>query len=93
MSPNNGILLSGVLKPKLLNNPFHFCSFTNLDFLLLHTAHFDDNIVLPFLVFNIFNIHSFYLFCTLNSMSACFMSYYTINLGLIFILTTYFIRF
>ena len=52
MSPNNGILFNGVFRPKLLNNPFASCSFINLDFLLLHTAHFDDNIDLPFLVFN-----------------------------------------
>ena len=52
MSPNNGILLNGVLRPKLLNNIFASCSFINLHFLLLHTAHFDDNIVLPVLVFN-----------------------------------------
>ena len=54
MVPNNGILLNGVLSPKLLNNLFAFCSFINLDFLLLHAAHFDHNIVLPFLVFTIF---------------------------------------
>ena len=51
MSPNNGILFSGVLRPRLLNNPFAYCFFINLDFLLPHTAHFDDNIVLPLLVF------------------------------------------
>ena len=54
MSPNNGILLVGVLRPKLLNNPFASCFIINLDFLLSHTAHFDNNIVLPFLVFNTF---------------------------------------
>ena len=55
MPPNNGIFLNGVFRPKLLNIPFASCSFINLDFLLQHTAHFDDNIVLPFLVFsNIF---------------------------------------
>ena len=54
MPPNNGILLKGVLKPKLLNNPFGSCSFTNLDFLLPHAAHFNDNIDLPFLVFKTF---------------------------------------
>ena len=52
MSPNNGILLNGVLKPRLLNNRFAFCSFINLGFLLPHTAHFDGNIDLPFLYFN-----------------------------------------
>ena len=54
MSPNNGILLNGVLRPKLLNIPFASYSFINLDFFLLHTAHFDDNTVLPCLVFNTF---------------------------------------
>ena len=54
MSPNNWILFDCALSPKLLYNPFSFCSFTNLGFLLSHTAHFDDNIVLPFLVFNFF---------------------------------------
>ena len=53
MSPNNGILLN-VLRPKLLNIPFASCSFLDLDFLLPHTAHFDDSIALPFLVFNNF---------------------------------------
>ena len=27
MQPNNGTLLNGVFKPKLLNNPFASCSF------------------------------------------------------------------
>ena len=54
MSPNIGILFSGVLIPKLLNNPFAFCSFINLDFLLPHTTHFGDSINLPFLVFSSF---------------------------------------
>ena len=54
MSPNNGILFNGVLRPKLLINPFASCSFTNFYFLLPHTEYFDNNTVLPFLVFNIF---------------------------------------
>ena len=54
MSPNNEILLNGVLRPKILNSPFASCSFINLDFLLPHTTHFDNNIVLPFLVFKTF---------------------------------------
>ena len=52
MPPNNGILLNGVLTPKLLNIIFASCSFINLDFLLTHTAHFYNNTVLSFLVFN-----------------------------------------
>ena len=54
MSLNNGILLNGILIPKLLNNPFASCSFINLDFLLPHTAHFDDRFNLPFLVSIVF---------------------------------------
>ena len=51
MSPNNGILLNGILRPKLLNDPFPTCSFIHLDFLLPHTTHFGDNVHLPFSVF------------------------------------------
>ena len=38
MSPNNGILLNGLLRPKLLSIPYSSCSFINLDFLLPHTS-------------------------------------------------------
>ena len=51
MSPNKGILLNGVLRPKLLSIPFASCSFINLDILLPHTAHFNNNIDLPFFAF------------------------------------------
>ena len=44
MSPNNGILFDGVLRPKLLNNPFVSCYFINFDFLLKHTRHFNNTI-------------------------------------------------
>ena len=54
MSPNNEIFLNGVLRPKLLNIPFASCSVINLDFLLLHATHFDNNIDLPFLVLKTF---------------------------------------
>ena len=37
---NNGILLKGVLIPKLLNKPFASCSFKNLDFLIPQKEHF-----------------------------------------------------
>ena len=46
MPPNNGNLLNEVLKAKLLNSPFVYCSFTNLDFLLPQTKHFDGIIIL-----------------------------------------------
>ena len=48
ISPNNGILLNGVLRPKLLNIPVASCFLINLDFLVLYKAHFDNIIVLPF---------------------------------------------
>ena len=38
---NNGILLNGVLIPKLLNKPFASCSFTNPDFLFSQLLHCD----------------------------------------------------
>ena len=44
--------LNDVLRPKLLNNLFSSCFFYKYRFLLPHTAHFDDSIDLPFLVFN-----------------------------------------
>ena len=50
MSPNNEILLNGVLRPRLLNIPLASCSIIILDFLLPDTTHFDDNTVLLFLV-------------------------------------------
>ena len=45
------MFLNGVLRPKLLNVPLVSCLLTNLDFLLLHAAHFHNSIVLPLLVF------------------------------------------
>ena len=52
--PNKGILLNGVLIPKLLNNPFASCFFINFDFLLPHIAQFGNTIVLPLLVTEFF---------------------------------------
>ena len=51
VSRNNGTLLNGVLRPKLLNSHFASYFLINLDFLLPHMAHFDNIIVLPLLVF------------------------------------------
>ena len=75
MPPNNRILLYGVLRPKLFNISFASCSFINLDILLPYTTHFDDNTVLPFLVFNTLDLHFLYFlfFCTSNNLSACFI--------------------
>ena len=50
ISPSTGILLNGVLMPKLLNNPFASCFLINLDFLLPHITHFDIMTSLPLLV-------------------------------------------
>ena len=41
MPLNNGTLLNGVLRPKLLNKPSAYCSFMSLDFLIPHAEHFD----------------------------------------------------
>ena len=38
----------------LFNNTLSSCSLRNFDFLLLHTAHFDKSIILPFLVLKTF---------------------------------------
>lgn len=51
---NNGILLNNLLIPKLLSNSLFYSSLINLDFLLPYTIHFDDSIVLVFLVFSTF---------------------------------------
>ena len=70
MSPNNGILFNGVLRPKLCNNPFTSCSLTNLDFLIPHTAHFDCIINLLFFVLEIFEFKFLVFFYTLHSKPA-----------------------
>ena len=54
MSPNTGILFNGVLKPKLLNNPFASCCLINFYFLLPHIAHVDKIIALPLVVLETF---------------------------------------
>ena len=53
------------LKPRLLNISFASCSFINLDFLLSHLAHFDNKIVSPLLVFEIFGFMFSVFFFTL----------------------------
>ena len=72
MSPNNGILPNHVLRPKLFNNPFASCSFTNLDFLIPQSAHFDCIINLPFFVLKIFQFKFSVFLCTSYNKSACF---------------------
>ena len=70
MSSDNGILLDGVLRPKLLHNPLASCSLINLDFLLPHIAHFCSSIVLFLLVFEILGFLFYEFFNTLNNMIA-----------------------
>lgn len=53
MAAVTGILLNNLLTPKLLNNLFDFCYLINFEFLPPHTGHFDSQIVVPILVFNI----------------------------------------
>ena len=48
MLPNNGTLLNGFLRPKLLNKPSASCSFMNIYFLIPHTDHFNCIINLLF---------------------------------------------
>ena len=66
------LLFNGVLRPKLLNNPFATCSFINLDFYY----HIQHNLMIALLYrFNILNLRSLYLFRTLKNMSICFYNY------------------
>ena len=59
--PSNGILLYGVLIPKLLNKSFASWSFTNFDFLTPHSVHLR---ILEF---------KFLVFYTLHNKLACFV--------------------
>ena len=63
MSPTNGNLLNGVLRPKLLNIPLASCLLINPYCLLPHIAHFHDIIILSLLVFKSLE---FMFFCILN---------------------------
>ena len=67
MSPNNGILLNGVLRPKLLNIPLASCFLINLDFLIPQIAPFDNNISLLLLVFKTLEFIFSVFFCTLSN--------------------------
>ena len=62
MSPNIGNLLNGVLILNLLNNPFASCLLINLDFLLLHIAHFGNIIILPLIVLETYEFIFFVCF-------------------------------
>ena len=60
MSPNNGIIVNGVLRPRLLNIPLASFSIINFDFLVPYVAHYDNSIVL-LLIFKTLR----FMFCTL----------------------------
>ena len=73
MSPNNGMLFNGVLRPKLFNIPLAFCFLKNFDFLPPHIAHFDNIIVLPLLVFQTRGFVPPVFFLHLNNNMTCFI--------------------
>ena len=86
--PKHGILLNGVLIPNLLNKSLASFYLINIDFFLLHTAHFDKRIDLPLLVFETHGFKFSLSFCTLNNIIALF---YTWNFKLLLILSFCFI--
>ena len=59
ISLNIGILLKRVLILRLLNHPFVSSFLIDLDFLVLHTAHFDNIIVPPFIAFETYGLMLF----------------------------------
>ena len=66
------MLLNGVLRAKLHNNPLASCFLINLGFLLPQIAHFDNNIFLVLLVFETLWFMFFVFFYTLNNVKALF---------------------
>ena len=77
MSPNIGNLLKGVLIPNLLNNPFASYLLINLDFLLLHIAHFDNIISLPLLLLETCGFMVFVYFLHFKQYDSIFINKYT----------------
>ena len=67
--PTKVILLKFVCIPKLLSNPLASCSLRSLDFIALHSAHFNNIISFPLFVF-----------VTLSSLLSCYTSNNTITL-------------
>ena len=76
---NSGILLNGVLIPKLLNKPFSSCSFTNLDFLIPQSVHFDCISNIQYFVLKIFEykFSVFFLHFTWHKMLNNFLLFFT----------------
>ena len=77
MSPNIGNLLKGVLIPNLLNNPFASYLLINLDFLLLHIAHFGNIISLPLLILETCGFMVFVYFLHFKQYDSIFINKYT----------------
>ena len=88
MSPNNGILFNGALRPKLLTIPLASCFLMNLDFLLPHIAHFDNSIILPLLVFETLKFIFCIFFHTFNNKITLF---YILDFKLLLIISFRFI--
>ena len=84
ISPNNGILFNGVLRPKVLTIPFTSYFLINFDFLLPHIAHFDNSTVLPLLLFITFGFMFSLFFYTLKNKMALF---YICNFKLLLIIS------
>ena len=83
---NNGILLNGVLIPRVLSKCLASCSCTNLDFLNPHSVHFDCIITLLFFVFKIFEFNVSGFFYTLcNKFSFSFIRFVSLKLLLYFL--------
>ena len=72
ISPNNGILLNGVLRPNPLNIPLDSCVLINFDFLVPHIPHFGNNIALPLLVFETLGFMFSVFFYTLKNKMTLF---------------------
>ena len=64
MPRNNWTLLNGVLRPKLLNIAFASFFKKNLDFLVLHIAHFNNSMVYYYSLLKLLDV-CFLLFLTL----------------------------
>ena len=66
------MLLNGVLRAKLYNNPLASYFLINLGFLLPQIAHFDNSIFLVLLVFETLWFMFFVSFYILNNVKALF---------------------
>ena len=63
---------------KLLNNPLASYFLRNVDFLLIHTAHFDKRIVFSLDYITLFKITLFYIYFTLLFINRIFSFFFHI---------------